>query len=443
METLEVTEKKRPVASVRALPKNISARSRKLLLLLAGGVVLVVIVLILLPPKVMTTHSTTMTLRDEAAGTGFVRAKVTIGIGAKINGVVLKTYVDQGDIVKKGQILAELQNQDLQSQVGQAASLTQAQQAGLSSARANLSANRARLQASISAVGKSQAGLRLAEINYQRAKSLYEGGVLSKEAFDTAETTHLQAQEDLRISQALQSSAEDQVRAAEAEVAAAERTVAGSEAGVRLQQANLQYTIVSSPVDGYVVSRDLEEGGTVVPGLSIFTVAAQSSPIWVSANIDERETNGLKVGQPAWITLRSAPDRKLAGVVSRVGTEADPVTEEIVVDVAFNQPIPNLKLNETAEVYILKSEKAEANALPTTAIISARDGPAVWTVAQGTLQSRAITLGVRDKRGLVEVLSGLSATDAVLVQPNATGMSLVSGKRVRAGLVQATPAGLR
>jgi HlyD family secretion protein len=383
-----------------------------------------------------------MTLRDEAAGTGFVRAKVTIGIGAKINGVVLKTYVDQGDLVKKGQILAELQNQDAQSQVAQAASLTQAQQATLSSARANLSAGKARLQASISAVGKSQAGLRLAEINYRRAKSLYESGVLSKEALDTAETAYLQAQEDLRNSQALQSSAEDQVKAAEAEVAAADRTLAGSEAGVRLQQANLQYTIVSSPVDGYVVSRDLEEGGTVVPGLPIFIVA-QSSVIWVSANIDEREIGGLRAGQPATITLRSAPARKFPGVVARIAKEADPVTEEVVVDVAFAQQPSDLKLNETAEVYILKSEKAEAKVLPLTAIISGREGPAVWTVAQGKLQPRPISLGVKDKRGLVEVLGGLSASDEVLVQPDAAGIPLTPGKRVRTSLMKTAPVGLR
>jgi HlyD family secretion protein len=442
MEPLEATTKATRVPPARALPKGTPTALRKWWPLLAGGVVLVAIVLILLPPKVLTTHLTTMTLRDEAAGTGFVRAKVTIGIGAKINGVVLKTYVDQGDIVKKGQILAELQNQDAQSQVGQAASLSQAQQATLSSARANLSASKARLQASISAVGKSQAGLRLAEINYGRAKSLYDGGVFSKEAFDTAETARLQAQEDLRNSQALQNSAEDQVRGAEADVGAAERILAGSEAGVRLQQANLQYTIVSSPVDGYVVSRDLEEGGTVVPGLAIFTVA-QSSVIWVSANIDEREIGGLRVGQPATIALRSAPGRKFSGVVARIAKEADPVTEEVVVDVAFAEQPHDLKLNETAEVYILKSERKEAKAIPMTAIISGREGPAVWMVVERKLQPRPISLGVRDKRGLVEVLSGISASDAVLVQPNAAGMPLVPGKRVRTSQAKATSAEAR
>jgi len=442
MGTAETTVTTR-VAPVRPLPVGTSRRARKLWL--AGGcaIMLVLIAVALLPPRVPVVRLSTMTLHDEAAGTGFVRAKVTIGVGAKINGIVLRTYADQGDVVKKGQIMAELQSQDVQSQIGQAVNQAQAQGAALASARANLAASRARFQASVSGVGKSQAGLRLAEINYQRAKSLYESAVWSKEALDSAETANLQAKEDLSNSEALRDSAQEQVRAAEAEVAVAERNAAGSEAGVRLQQANLQFTVVTSPVDGYVVTRDLEEGATVVPGLSIFTVAAQSSPIWVSANIDERETGGLKAGQPATITLRSAPDRKLAGLVSRVGTQADPVTEEVVVDVAFNQPPPELKLNETAEVYILKSEKAGARVLPRTAIVRTREGPIVWTVARGKLQPHPVSLGIADKRGLVEILSGVTDADDVLVQPGAAGVPLVAGKRVRTGLMKAAAAGQR
>lgn len=398
-----------------------------------GGtaLILVVIAIALLPPRVPVVHLSSATVRDEAAGTGFVRAKVTIGVGAKINGIVLKTYVDQGDVVKKGQILAELQSQDVQSQIGQAVSQAQAQRAAVTSAQANLAASRARFQGSTSAVRKSEAGLRLAETNYRRAKSLYESAVWSKEALDSAETSYLQAKEDQNNAEALRDSVQQELRAVEAEVAAAERNLAASEAGVRLQKANLQFTVVVSPVHGYVVTRDLEEGGTVVPGLSIFTVAAESSPIWVSANIDERETSGLKVGQRALIALRSAPDRKMAGVVSRVGTEADPVTEEVVVDVAFLQPPPGLKLNETAEVYILKSEMAGAQVLPRTAILRTSDGPVVWTVAAGKLRARSVSLGVSDKRGFVEIVNGIASTDAVLLQPNAAGVPLAPGKRVR------------
>src|SRR5579872_1480786 len=429
------------LAPARPLPPARPKRRRQLWMLAAGGIVLVLIVLVLLPPKVTVTHLSPMTLRDEAAGTGFVRAKVLIGVGAKINGVVLKTYVDQGDVVKKGQVLAKLQNLDFQNQLGQATSLAQAQQAAVDSARANLSASEARLQASISAVARATAGLRLAEINYARAKALYEGGVVSREFLDNAETAYAQSQEDLRNSQALQNSSQQEVKAAKAQVAASQKTMAGSEAEVGLQKANLQYTIVSSPVDGYVVSRDLEEGATVVPGLAIFTVV-ESSLIWVSANIDERETNELKVGEQTIITLRSAPNRKIPGHVARIAKEADPVTEEVVVDVAFAQRPPDIKLNETAEVYILKAEKEGAKALPRTAIVTGRAGPSVWTVTSGELQSRPVSLGMTDKRGLVEVVNGISDSEQVLIQPSAAGVGLTPGKRVRASRVE-TDTGLR
>lgn len=181
METLEAPVQTR-VMPVRKLPSPMSSRRRLLWSLIGGIGSVVLIALILLPPRVPVVRLSTMTIRDEAVGTGFVRAKVTIGAGAKINGVILKTFVDQGDVVKKGQMLAELQNQDLRSQLGQAVNLAEAQQGSLRSARANLAASKARLQASISDVGKSRAGLRLSEINFQRAQSLYESQVWSKEA---------------------------------------------------------------------------------------------------------------------------------------------------------------------------------------------------------------------------------------------------------------------
>ena len=338
METLEAPVQTR-VMPVRKLPTPISPRRRMMWFLVGGIGAVILIVLVLLPPKVSVVRLSTITIRDEAVGTGFVRAKVTIGAGAKINGVVLKTFVDQGDVVKKGQVLAELQNQDLRSQLGQAANLAQAQQSAVRSAQANLAAVKARLQGAISDVGKAQAGFRLVDINFRRAKALYESQVWSKEALDSAETAYLQGQEDVHNAEALRASAQEQARAAEGELAASEQTAAGSEAAVRLERANLQFSVVVSPVDGYVVTRDLEEGATVVPGLSIFTIA-ESRVIWVSVNIDEREMDQLKVGQPATITLRSSPSRKIPGVVARIAKEADPVTEEVLVDVAFlnNRP---------------------------------------------------------------------------------------------------------
>ncbi len=401
----------------------------------AVPILIVVAFLALLPPKVVVVSPSPMSLRDEAVGTGFIKAKVLVGVGAKINGVVVKTYVDQGDPVRKGQILAELQSNDVQNQISLANSQLAAQKSGLTTTQANLAAAQARLQAATSALEKSKATLRLAEINFKRAKDLYAAGVYSREAFDLAETTYDQAAREVDNTEALRKASEQQILAARSESASAEKYVVGSAASVNVQRANLEYTILRSPVDGYVISRDLEQGGTVVPGLPVFTVA-ESSVVWVSANIDEREIAGLRVGQPAAITLRSNPNRKIAGTVARIAQQADSVTEEVVVDVAFVNPPSDLKLNETAEVTILKAEKAEAASVPATAIVRSSDGPSVWAVRDGRLRLQHVSIGIRDKRGLFEIADGIRQGDLIVANPTATGIELASGTRVRTSVTK-------
>ena len=393
-------------------------------------ILIVVATLALLPPKVIVVSPSPMSLRDEAVGTGFIKAKVLVGVGAKINGVVVKTYVDQGDPIRKGQILAELQSNDVQNQISLANSQLAAQKSGLTTTQANLAAAQARLQAATSALEKNKAALRLADINFKRTKDLYAAGVYSREAFDLAETTYDQAAREVDNTEALRKASEQQVLAARSESAAAEKYVVGSAATVNVQRANLEYTILRSPVDGYVISRDLEQGGTVVPGLPVFTVA-ESSVVWVSANIDEREIAGLSIGQPAVITLRSNPNRKIAGKVARIAQQADSVTEEVVVDVAFVHPPSDLKLNETAEVTILKAEKTDAATVPATAVVRDSDLPSVWALRDGRLRLLHVSIGIRDKRGLFEITDGIGRGDSIVANPTAAGIELASGIRVR------------
>ncbi len=402
-------------------------------LLLPIAVVAAGVVFLLLPTRVQVTKLATMTVRDEAVGVGFVQARVPVSASAKINGVIRKVYVDQGDFVKKGQVLAQLENEDYRNQVAQAQSQLEAVQAALSSARAELLAAEARAQAGRSAVARSRAGLALAKINYERRKPLYDKGSVSKEDLDTAETAYAQAQEDLKSAEENQRSLDQGIAAANAGVEAAQKAVAGAQAGVGFQQASLQYTIVTSPMDGYVVSRDLEEGGTVVPGISIFTLA-ESKVIWVTTYVDEREIKGLLLGQPAQIVLRSRPQERLAGFVARVGQQADPVTEELPVDVSFAKPDPTVHLQETAEVYIQKAEHAIAQVLPVSALVSEPQGASVWSVEHGRLELRPVSVGIVDKRGYAEILGGLSPSDFVLTHPEAYD-TLAAGKRVRTQLV--------
>lgn len=421
-------------AGGQATPGPTVGRLSRAWLLLPIAAVAIVAVFLLLPPRVQVTKLATMSIRDEAVGVGFVQAKVPISASAKINGIIRKVYVDQGDPVKRGQILAQLENDDYRSQITQAESLLQASEAALSSARAQLLAVEARAEAGRSAVGRSRAGLNLAKINFDRAKELHDSAVWSKQALDDAETAYVQAQEDLKNSEATQRSLDQEIRASNAGVEAAQKAVSGAQAGVGFQHASLQYTIVTSPVDGYVVSRDLEEGGTVVPGVSIFTLA-ESKVIWVTTYVDEREIAGLRLGQPAQIVLRSRPQQRLAGFVARVGQQADPVTEELPVDVSFAKSDPTVRLQETAEVYIQKAEHAAAQVLPVSALVSDAQGASVWTVGHGRLERSPVSVGIVDKRGYAEILNGISPSDFVVTHPEAYDDTLAAGKRVRTQLV--------
>lgn len=399
-------------------------------LLLSGGIVAASAVFLLLPPRVQVTRVATMRVRDEAVGVGYVQAKVPVSASAKINGVIRKVYVDQGDRIAKGQVLAQLENEDYRSQISQADSQLRAAQAAVSSARAELLAAQARAQASRSLVARSRAGLALAKINYDRAKHLYDRAAWPKQDLDNAETAHLQAQEDLRSAEETQRSFEQGIVAAEAAVEVAQKNVLSAGAGLDFQRANLQYTFVTSTVNGYVVSRDLEEGGTVVPGMPIFSLA-ESKVIWVTAYVDEREIHGLRPGQPAQIVLRSRPAERIPGLVARVGQQADPVTEELPVDVSFAKPDPTVRLQETAEVYIQKAEHEAAEVLPVSAVIPGAPGVGAWIVEHGKLAFRRVSTGIVDQRGYTEILGGISRSDIVVVRPDSYGGSLAAGKRVR------------
>ncbi len=406
-------------------------RPRWLVPLVAAVAIALAAIAFMVPPSVTVVAAVPIALRDEAAGTGVVKAKVLVGVGAKINGVVETTLVDQGDAVRKGQVMATLRSVEIGQQIRVASSDAAARLTSVAAARAVVAAAEARWQASSSNLEKARAGLRLAELALARARALHEGGVSSREMFDAADTGREQASRDVDAAESLRAASGQELAAARAAVDAAEHAAEGARAGVRLQEATFDYTVVRSPIDGYVVSRDLEAGATVVPGLPIFTVA-DPSVVWVTASIDVREVAGLRAGQAAIVALRSDPGASIAARVARVAQQADPVTEEIAVDVAFVRPPPVLRLNETAEVTILKAEKARASAVPATAIVTSPDGPAVWIVRSGRLERQKVSLGLRDKRGLTEILAGVTPDDRLVANPSAAGIVLVAGDRVRA-----------
>lgn len=365
---------------------RVLARKRKYLLwlvvLVVGGIALKMT--LLAPSKVQVVSVEKRDLTAQVYGNGTVEAKVVVGVSSKITGRIVELYVDQGDQVKQGQLLAKLENDDFRHQEEQSA-------AGLNKSAASLRVEEANLQ-------KAKANLVLAEKNAQRFHALAEKNLVSKleaEQYDTA----------------CQVAREEVVRC-QATVEAMQMEQQAGRAGVAFARSKVADTLIYAPDDGTIISRDMEKGATVSPGMAIFTLADPRT-IWVKTNVDESQIKGVAVGKKAMITLRSAPGEQLPGQVARLGQQSDRVTEELEVDVAFTEPLKNFRLGEKSEVYIVTGTQKAAPSLPAASIVTKDKKRGVWVVKNGKLAFKEVTVGIADRRNFTEIVAGLDGGEQV------------------------------
>ncbi len=281
-------------------------------------------------------------------GPGTVQSRVPVTVSAKITGILEKLFADQGERVKKGQLLAELDAIELRAR-------EMAAQAAKNRAQRDM----ARAQADMV---KAQANLGLAQSNYQRDLEVFKPGYISKAAFDTTKA---------------------QLKVAESEVAASKATVTALEAAVKQAESETHaaaalhnYTQIKAPMDGLITVRKAEIGTTIAPGTPIFQMV-DLDQIWVAAWIDQTKVAQLREGQPAAIKLRSG--RKFQGKVVRLNTEADTVTRELEVDVKFAQLPEPLVIGEEAEVDI-DTGRQTALAVPLSAVTERQGAKGVLVV---------------------------------------------------------------
>jgi len=349
-------------------------------------------------------------LREQVFGLGTVGARVQSNVGFKVAGVLVVLKADQGDRVKAGQLLAQLDARDIEAQ--------------LAVTRAGIAQARAAIENAKANVVSASATLANAKVISARRAALAQRGAVSLEDAQTSEAT-------ARVAAANLASAESAVTLAEA-------TLRSAEAQERFQQITLAYYTLYAPYDAWVVSRNLELGSTFNPvqsasSQSVFTLVPAHT-IWVGAYVDERLAGRLSVGQPAEIVLRSNPSTHIPGHVARIEIKSDPVNEERLVDVAFDRIPENIHLAEQAEVVITTATLPRAVAVPQTAVTGLQDSRGtVWTVENGRLARRQVTFGHQLLDGRLLILEALPTGAAVVTAP-------VSGLRVgRAARIAEAP----
>lgn len=258
-----------------------------------------------------------MSITTSVTATGTIEPVTSVTVGTQVSGIVAHLYVDYNSVVKKGQVIAELDKTNLLSE--------------LASAKANLASQKSNMA--------------YQKANYDRLSTLYSKGLISANDFEQARLTYEQAQQQVQTS--MQS--------------------------VKKAETNLSYATITSPIDGIVLSKAVEEGQTVAASFNtpeLFTIAQDLTNMQVIADIDEADIGGVKEGERVNFTVDAYPDETFQGRVTQVRQVATTQSNVVTYQVVISAPNADLKLKPglTANVTIFTKEINDVLAVPSKAL---------------------------------------------------------------------------
>lgn len=350
-------------------------------------------------------------LAKSVVATGKVEPIIKVEVKSKASGIVKKLLVDASDRVKKGQLLAQLDKDEIQAQVEQARAALQAADASLKGAEADYE------RAKVDAEGPDVPILKRA---YERAIGMEKAGVVSTSALEDAQKSYEMALNKQNVSKA-------QLLVLKAKVAQSLGQMGRDKANLAQLEEQLSYTDIVSPLDGVVLSRDVEMGDAVssilVLGSSATLVMTLGdiSEVYVKGKVDESDIGKVYLGQPARIKVESFKDKSFNGKVTKIspmGVEKDNVTT-FEVRVSINNPGGELKAEMTANAEIILEEHKSVLQIPEGALIYDKDKKASVEIPDAKekegKKKLAVNIGISNG-AKTEVLGGLKEGDQVVLQ---------------------------
>lgn len=329
-------------------------------------------------------------IQNSITATGTIEPVTSVTVGTQVSGIVSKLYVDYNSVVKKGQVIAELDKTNLLSQ--------------LATAKTQL------------ATAQSQLNYQTA--NYKRYQTLYQKGLVAADDYDNAKLSYRQAVEQ----------------------------VASAKEEVQRAQTNLGYATITSPIDGVVLSKSVEEGQTVAASFStpeLFTIAQDLTNMQVVADVDEADIGDVKEGERVSFTVDAYPDDTFEGTVKQVRQEATTTNNVVTYEVVISAPNADLKLKPglTANVTIYTAERKGVLAVPSKAlrftptketvgkmkIVDVQGAKnKVWTIEGNSIVAHKVNIGMADGTN-TQIIGGVQAGIKVV-----TGLSVIGGEETQA-----------
>lgn len=324
-------------------------------------------------------------IMNSITATGKIEPVTSVTVGTQVSGIVSKLFVDYNSVVKKGQVIAELDKTNLMSQL-----------------------NTAKTQ-----LATAQSQLNYQTANYKRYKTLFEKGLVAADDFDNAKLSYTQAKEQ----------------------------VASAKEEVQRAQTNLGYATITSPIDGVVLSKSVEEGQTVAASFStpeLFTIAQDLTNMQVVADVDEADIGDVKEGERVTFTVDAYPNDTFEGEVKQVRQEATTTNNVVTYEVVISAPNADLKLKPglTANVTIYTAERKGVLSVPSKAlrftpqketvgkmkiVDVANAKNKVWTIEGNSIVAHKVNIGMTD------------GTNTQIVGGIAEGTKIVTGLNVMGG----------
>ncbi|NWF91712.1 MAG: efflux RND transporter periplasmic adaptor subunit [Syntrophaceae bacterium] len=291
--------------------------------------------------------------------TGTINPVITVLVGSQISGTIKALYADFNSQVKEGQVIAQIDPAIFEAQVEQARANVLSAQANLLTAQANLENAKANLARAEVAVIDTKRTL-------ERNRPLFERNVIAQATLDTAQANYDTAVAQREVARAQVESAKSQVESSKAQVAQAK-------AALRVAETNLKYTTIRSPVNGIVISRNVDVGQTVAASLqapTLFTIAKDLTQMQVDTNVSEADVGRVAVGQEAFFTVDAYPERRFRGKVSEIRNAPTTVQNVVTYDVVIQVDNKDLKLKPgmTANVSITTARREGVLKIPNAAL---------------------------------------------------------------------------
>jgi len=343
--------------------------------------------------------------------TGKVQPITKVEVKSKASGIVTELRTDINAQVKRGQVLAQLDQVEILAQVA-------AQRATLNAAESNAHAAAAAIE--YDKVSAEAPDLPMYKHTYERARDMSKDGVVSKQALDDAQQKYLFAVN-------ARDKALAQITVDTSKLQQAQAQTAQAQASLRQLEEQLSYTVITSPMDGVILSRDVEKGDAVSSILVLGSTATlvmtigDVHQVYVQGKVDESDIGKVYLGQPARIKVESFKDKTFLGKVTRIaplGVEKDNVTT-FEVRVSIDNPGGELKANMTANAEILLEEHKNVLTVPEQAVLYDKDRNASIEVPDSKQKNgrRKVSIKAGISNGTkTEVLAGLNPGDTVILQ---------------------------